>query len=130
MGKMTEILCRKDDLYSEKGVSAEKIDEAEKALGLVFSSEYKEYLQEFGSVSCAGHELTGFSEDGNLNVVNATIKMRQENIFASNNMYVIEETHIDGIVIWQDSQGVIYQTGYKSSPEIICDSLADYIESF
>ena len=130
MGKMTEILCRKDDLYSEKGVSAEKIDEAEKALGLVFSSEYKEYLQEYGSVSCAGHELTGFSEDGNLNVVNATIKMRQENIFASNNMYVIEETHIDGIVIWQDSQGVIYQTGYNSSPEIICDSLADYIESF
>ena len=74
--------------------------------------------------------MTGFSEDGNLNVVNATIKMRQENIFASNNMYVIEETHIDGIVIWQDSQGVIYQTGYNSSPEIICDSLADYIESF
>lgn len=42
-------------------------------------------------------------------------------------MYVIENTGIDVIIIWQDENGSIYKTNYDSKPKKIAASLADYI---
>lgn len=130
MSSLSEEFKRKSNFYYENGASIEEIVKAEKALGLKFSDEYREYLQQYGSVSCGGHELTGISEDANLDVVKVTIANRKKNHSIGEALYVIEETHIDGIVIWQDESGLIYQAEYKEAPEIIFNSLKEYVSSF
>lgn len=130
MSSLSEEFKQKSNFYYEKGASIEEIEKAERDLGLRFSAEYREYLQQFGSVSCGGHELTGLSEDANLDVVRVTIANRNKNQNVSDALYVIEETHIDGIVIWQDESGVIYQAEYKEAPEKAYDSLKEYVSSF
>ena len=44
-------------------------------------------------------------------------------------MYVIENTCVDGIIIWQDTIGSIYQTQPNLKPKKIADSLAEYVEN-
>ena len=109
MSRIIEEFSKKSNFYSEKGASDEMIKQAEVALGLKFADDYKEYLQQFGAVSCGGHELTGFSEDANLDVVKVTVKNRESNPNVKMPLYVVEETHIDGIVIWQSESGEVFK---------------------
>ena len=127
MSSIIKIIKQRADLFYEKGASEDSIIKAENILKLQLSDDYKEYVRAFGAVSYSGHELTGFSTDKNLDVVYATLKNRKNNPYVTFSLYVIEETHIDGIVIWQDSAGAIYQTGYKEPPVKIFECLADYI---
>lgn len=120
-----EMRCR-SDFYAEKGVSVIQIEQAEKILGLKFAFDFRECLCEFGAVSFGGHELTGFSADPNLDVVMVTQKNWLKNNVGKN-LYVIEETHIDGIIIWQSSNGVIYETTPSLMPRKIANSLSEYI---
>ena len=69
----------------------------------------------------------GISEAEYCNVVYLTKQERDLNPNISNNMYVIENTCIDGVIIWQDTQGFIYLTQYDSEPKKIAESLVDYI---
>ncbi len=130
MNSIIEELKRKSDFFCEKGASEEEIKHAEGVLGLSFADEYKEYLQQYGSVSCGGHELTGVSADECLDVVRVTIKNLQHNPNIKIPLYVVEETHIDGIVIWQASSGEIFQSEYKEAPQKIYDSLIKYVATF
>ncbi len=130
MSRLIDEFKKKSYFYSEKGASLEMISKAEEALCLKFADDYKEYLQLYGSVSCGGHELTGFSEDVNLDVVEVTLKNREKNRNMNLPLYVVEETHIDGIVIWQSESGEVFQTQYKEKPERIYESLFEYIETF
>ena len=123
-------LKRKKDLYGDNAASREVIEEAEKALGLRFADEYKVYLQEYGSVSCSGHELTGICDDSNYDVVKVTLRNRELNPNINLCLYVIEETHIDGIVIWQSVTGEVYQSEYKEPPVKVFESLAEYVSHF
>ena len=95
-------------------------------LGMKFAADFKEYLQEFGAASYGSHELTGFSTDKNLCVVEATQKNLKKHPTVKD-LYVIEEAHIDGIVIWQDTDGNVYETYPHSEPRRIAHSLAEYI---
>lgn len=126
LSKLIESMRCKPDFYAEKGASVIQIEQAEKVLGLKFALDYKEYLHEFGAISVGGHELTGFSADENLDVVKITQKHRQNNNIGKN-LYVIEEAHIDGIVIWQDSDGIIYEADPRSKIKKIASSLIEYI---
>lgn len=130
MKSIIEELKNKRDFYSEKGATAEQIESAEKELKLKFAEDYKEYLLQFGTVSCGGHELTGFSADASLDVVHVTIENIKCNPNIKKSFYVIEETHIDGIVIWQSESGEIYSAEYKDEPQRIYGSLAEYIATF
>lgn len=100
---------------------------AEESLGLIFNQEYKECLKAFGVMSFADKELTGICDSKRLNVVNVTNFERENNNTVSNNWYVIEQTGIDGIVIWQSSTGEIYRTMPNVESVKICDSLSEYI---
>ena len=88
------------------------------------------YLQHYGSVSCGGHELTGITTDNNLDVVLVTKRNLKKNPSVTMPLYVIEETHMDGIVVWQASTGEVFQTEYMDLPLKIYDSLAEYVSSF
>lgn len=126
MCELIEAMRSIPNFYVEKGASAIQIEQAEKALGLKFALDFKECLREFGAVSVGGHEFTGFSADKNLDIVAVTQKNRQKNNVRKS-FYVIEEAHIDGIVIWQDADGSVYETTPNSTPKKIANSLLEYI---
>ena len=109
------------------GVALEEINIAEKTLGIEFSEEYKKYLLAFGAASIYGHELTGLGVGERLNVVDVTVLEREFVNQEFWDMYVIEQTHIDGITIWQTKTGEIYQSK-KGNVGKICNSLYEYID--
>ena len=128
--ELNAILAQKDKFESGKAASEEKIQEAEHTLRLTFANEYREYLRKYGNVSFLGHILTGISQYLGIDVVTVTEETRRlNNSSHDSNLYVIEETHIDGIIIWQDETGSIYQTAPGSRPVKIYNNLREYIHS-
>lgn len=110
-----ENLSRKEDLICGKGASDKSIFDAEKALNLTFSKEYRDYLRTYSCVMYEGHELTGISKFSRIHVVDVTIELKRNEKMIPEDWYVIEETGIDGIVIWQDVKGTVYRNQKKSA---------------
>lgn len=117
------------DLLPLKPVSDTQITKAEIQLRLNFAAEYKIYLKTFGVIMAKGIELTGIAKTKYRNVVSVTQEERILNPKVPNVMYVVENTCVDGIVIWQDSEGHIYKTQPNLEPKKIADSLVEYIKS-
>ena len=126
MADIVKLMQEQPDFYAMGSATENDIRSAEQALGLKFASDYRKYLLAFGVASFAGHELTGVCKSRRLNVVNATEAERQITTVPEN-WYVLEQANIDSIVIWQDSNGTVYQTSPNRNPKILCTSLADYI---
>lgn len=127
MSSIVDLLREKKYFACERSVSLEDIENAERGLGLTFAKDYREYVQECGTASFEGHELTGISKDLNLDVVSVTKNALSQNPRIDTPLYVIEETHIDGIVIWQAPDKKVYRTDMGTEPIKIAESLADYI---
>lgn len=127
MSKIIEVVKGLRNLEKVGKISVADITDAEIQLRLNFAEEYKEYLAEFGAISANGIELTGIISVEYCNVVSATIQEWKLNPKIPHTMYVVENTYIDGIVVWQDNNGLIYQTSPGSAPNQIAVSLADYI---
>lgn len=109
------------------GVEQLMIAQAEDTLDLRFAEDYRKYLLELGSAKAGGHEFTGICKTKRLHVVDVT---KEERMYVSvpESWYVVEQANIDGIVIWQDASGAIYQTGPGAKQYRLCESLAAYIE--
>ena len=127
MVDIVELLKKQPDFYATNGVPEEDIRAAEQMLELEFATDYRSYISTYGVVSFAGHELTGICKSKRLNVVNVTLEERN-NMESHSGWYVLERANIDGIVIWQDSNGSIYQQSPRTSAQKICNSLSEYIE--
>ena len=128
MKKVLDILKDKNVVIGSKGASNAAITEAETELSVLFDKEYKDYLSSVGFAIYDGHELTGICKAKRLNVVDVTIRNRAIFNDVPDDWYVIEEAHIDGIVIWQDADGKVYQTAPGADSLKIADSLVDYIK--
>lgn len=129
MSKIVDVIKNAPDFICGAGVSEDEIRVAESALNIKFSNEYKIYLKEIGLASYDMHELTGICKQDRLDVIKVTQNARKYFPDLSDK-YVVEETSIDGIVIWQDSSGAIYQAIPNLPIEKIANSLADYIETY
>ncbi len=125
-----EILKEQRGFESGAGSSKEEINEAAKALDLTFAKEYQAYLAAYSSVSFYGHIFTGISPFPGVDVVKVTSEEKKNNPQIPPNYYVIEQAHIDGIVIWQDESGTIYKSQNKSFPQKEYNSLAEYVSTF
>ena len=125
---IAELMLQQPVFHSRSPVPSEDIDAAERELGLCFATDYREYIAAFGVASFAGHELTGVCKSKRLSVVDVTIEERS-NTAVPSDWYVLEQANIDGIVIWQASNGAVYQTAPNAKAKKICGSLAEYIES-
>ena len=121
------VLKEQIEFVSLDGVDFQNIQDAEQTLGLRFSQEYREYVKEFGAASFQGHELTGICGIPYLNVVDVTIMGKKLMPRIEPSWYVIEEAHIDGIIIWQNELGHVYQTSPSGVPIKIANSLLEYI---
>lgn len=127
MNDIIELMLQKKPFISSGALTEQQISEAESKLNVKFAKDYKKYLSAFGTVSYYGHELTGICDvDTSINVVEVTLEERNRFANIPRGWYVIEQTHMDGIVFWQDEQGCIYKV---TSLEIIkmYDSLREYI---
>ena len=128
MKKLDVVLARKKGLLQGKPVSDSAITECEQKLSVKFSDDYKECVRQYGALSYYGHELTGVVSSPRLNVVDVTNEEKKVNSGLPNNWYVIEQTGMDGIVIWQADSGEIFQSSPTAAYKKICNSLAEYIE--
>lgn len=112
----------------EKPADDKQIEEAEKALNLEFSPEYIRYLKTFGCISAFGTELTGIIDLKRLNVVDSTKRERALNSKIPENMYLIENSAIDGIIWLQDETGAIYLGSPCAEPKLSFGSLEEYLK--
>lgn len=127
MANVIDILRGMPDYIGANGRSEEEIIRAEKALGISFAKDYREYLAKIGLACFDGHELTGLTKTARLDVVSVTNEQREQFGDYVSSWYVVEETNIYGIVIWQDSDGAVYETAPHSKAKKIANSLAEYI---
>lgn len=127
MSELTLAMQELPMFFFKGKVNHDEIRKAEKSLNVVFSQEYVDYVAEYGFITCRGHELTGICQAKRLNVVDVTIEERENKPGIPQNLYVIEQTHIDDIVIWQNASGTIFQTDGESVPRVIAKSLKEYL---
>jgi hypothetical protein len=127
MATIVNTIRELSNLLSLKSASRTEITDAELQLRMIFSDEYKVYLSTFGAIMADGIELTGISKAEHRNVVPVTKQEWELNNNVPHSMYVVENTGIDGVIIWQDASGVIYQTFPNAKPKQIASSLNEYI---
>lgn len=129
MSNIVQVINSLPNLLSLKPAEECQIVDAAIQLRISFAEEYKEYLAEFGAILADGIELSGIAKSDHRSVVALTQKEWSLNPKVSHNMYVIENTCIDGIVVWQDASGAIYQSRPSMEPIKIADSFSDYLLS-
>ena len=127
---MSDIITTIDGLkglVSLQGVSKEAVTAAEKKLGLSFAADYTAYLERYGLISARHIEITGLTDAKRLNVVDVTLVERQRNQLPSN-MYVVEDTGIEGILILQNGEEEVFEFQNGKAKKIFAD-LAGYLLS-
>jgi len=128
MNKIIEVIKNKEDYIGANGCSDEEIAKAEKVLKLKFAKDYKDYLTFIGLACFDGHELTGITKNSRLNVVDVTNKQRANIEEIPNDWYIVEELNYDGIIIWQNTNGEIFETQHNQIAGKIHNSLLEYID--
>ncbi|QCT06262.1 MULTISPECIES: SMI1/KNR4 family protein [Ruminococcus] len=129
MTDIIKVINSKDGVIHGKETNENEIKQAELELGLRFADDYRNYIKQFGCMVIGSREITGISSQENYNVVSTTKAQRNYNKNIPENSYVIEQLNIDGIIIWQSSNGEVFQTSPNTAPMKIADSLVEYIQS-
>ena len=129
MTDIIKVINSKDGVIHGKETNENEIKQAESELGLRFADDYRNYIKQFGCMVIGSREITGISSQENYNVVSTTKAQRNYNKNIPENSYVIEQLNIDGIIIWQSSNGEVFQTSPNTAPMKIADSLVEYIQS-
>lgn len=116
-----------ESLSHVKGADMRTIREAEVVLNITFPKEYIELLSEFGAISFFGTEWNGLNIGRDFNVVKATVEARNLYPNFPNDKFILEDLHIDGILILSDSDGFIYEW-VDGTLKKICNSLSEYLD--
>lgn len=127
MSSIVDTIQSFDGLLSLNRVNNEEIEKAESVLSVSFAPEYKDYTSAFGAVAYGGKEFTGVVQPAHLNVIKVTEAARKITPEAGSDWYVVTDPHFDGIIIWQDKDGIIYQTEPGKKPEKVSESLEEYM---
>ncbi len=127
MSKIIETINNLENLLSLKPATMEEIENIEIELALPLSDEYKEYLLSFGAVMADDVELTGVAKSKHRDVVQVTKREWAANSKIKHNLYVVESIGIDGIIIWQDATGSIYESTPNIGPSKIAENLVEYL---
>lgn len=130
MGKLAETMRGMPGFYGFEGASRGAVSSAEGALGVVFSDDYREYLECVGVCSVNGHEIAGIGPSTRLDVVSMTEEERRSVSCAHTDWYAIERLGIDGAVAWQNAAGEVFVSlpsccDFKK----VAESLLEYLKS-
>lgn len=126
MSDIISIVAKMKSFHAGKPTQINEIESAEQELGLKFNEDYKECLRCFGQFSIYGQEFTGITKTTRLDIVKVTKDEKLKNNYVSQDLYVIEQTHFDDIVIWQNQHGEIFQSSLTTIQKI-ANSLLEYI---
>ena len=126
MGSIISIMEQKENLLHGNGALEEEISQAEEALGLSFSKDYREYLLAYGIAAFDGHEFTGISKSARLSVVEVTKRSWEICPWVEKDLYVLEEG-MDGIIVWQKGTGEVYSSGMTETLKKEGDTLEAYL---
>lgn len=129
MSKIIDVINGLENLLPLKPASIEAIENIEIELALPLAEEYKEYLLKYGAIMADDVELTGVAKSQNRDVVQVTQREWAANRKIKHNLYVVENVGIEGIIIWQDGSGKIYESSPNNSAKQIANSLAEYLEA-
>lgn len=129
MSRIIEIIERLENLLPLKPATIDNVQDIETELGLLLAEEYKEYIQVYGAIIADDVELTGVAKSKSRDVVQVTQREWAANEQIKHTMYVVENVGIDGIIIWQDASGSVYESRPNHSASKIADSLAEYLQS-
>ena len=127
MNNICEVIENLEDFRKLSPASDEQIQSCEEQLGLKFAKEFKEYVKKYGAISAKGIELIGISASPRLNVVDVTIRERLINSSFPLDMYVVENTAIEGILILQNKNGETYEFQSSGKLKKLYNSLREYI---
>lgn len=105
MKEIVDLLRAQPAFISIKAPTAQEVTQAEQSLGVTFAADYRDYVAALGVASYEGHELTGVCPFPRLSVVSVTRQERAANPAIPSTWYVLEQTNIDDLVIWQDASG-------------------------
>ena len=125
--KILMIMSNLEDLRFLKPATEAEVTAAEKELGVIFAEDYREYVLKYGVISARGIELTGVTTAKRLDVVTVT-KAEREMASIPENMYVIENVAIDGIVVLQNTAGEVFSIAPLEPLKRICSSLSESVE--
>lgn len=100
---------------------------AECALDVRFAEDYKTYVEAYGVITARGVEITGISESPRLSVVSVTERERGYNPQFPADMYVIESSGDEGLVVAQNADGQIFYIQPGKAPKKKFGSLADFL---
>ena len=128
MSKIIDVINGLENLLPLKPASVEAVENVEIELELPLA-EYKEYLLKYGAILADDVELTGIAKSKNRDVVQVTQREWSANAKINHNLYVVENIGIDGIVIWQDGTGKIYESSPNKAAKQIANSLAEYLKT-
>ncbi|WP_285824889.1 SMI1/KNR4 family protein [Schaedlerella arabinosiphila] len=128
MSQIAEIVDNLQDLLFLEPAKQEDIRNIENELKLTLAEEYKEYLLKYGAVIAENVELTGIAKSKDRNVISVTKREWEVNDKIKHDMYVVENLGIDGIMIWQESSGKIYESMPNCDAKLIAGSLAEYLK--
>ena len=92
-----------------------------------FSTDYIDYLKQFGAISFWGTELTGLNISGPMNVVEATKEERRFNKDFPKGCFVLENIGIDNIIVVMNQDGFVFSV-YRDKVRKICNSFSEYID--
>lgn len=109
-------------------VSSELIVNAETELGTCIAPEYKEVLQEYGSLCIKGEEFLGI-DCNNYDIVKATKEARENDKNFPLDVYVVENTAIDGILIVQNNACELFSYQPNGKLQYLASSLEEYLQS-
>lgn len=109
-------------------VSSELIVNAENELGISIAPEYKEVLKKYGSLCVKGEEFLGINCD-NYDLVKATNEARKNDKNFPLDMYVIENTAIDGILIVQNFTSELFSYQPNGKLQNVATCLDEYLQS-
>ena len=122
-----KMIAQQEDVLGTVPATDVQISKAENELGVIFANDYKKCIKEYGNLSVGDHELTGVCSTNENNVVEITREERQLNPEVPKDWYVIEQTDIDSVVIWQVESGEVYQSSLNFEAMKIADSLYEYL---
>ena len=109
-------------------ISLELIANAENELGTSIAPEYKEVLKQYGSLCVKGEEFLGIDCD-NYDLVKATKEARKNDKNFPLDMYVLENTAIDGILILQNYTGELFSYQPNGKLQHVAACLDEYLQS-
>ena len=129
MSKIIDVISNLENLLLLIPASMQDVENVEIELALPLSQEYKEYLLEFGAIIADDVELTGIAKSKNRDVIQVTKREWAANNKIKHDLYVVENVGIDGIIIWQDGSGKVYESRPNCGATKIADSLVEYLLS-